>query len=807
MTPQSSDATEEANDPRAEAPGAPSRPRHHRGRDGEQFRLPARLLCVAFVLCGQVRAGAEDDVAYFDKHIRPVLATHCYECHSAERGTTKGGLDLSHRQGMRSGGERGPALVPGKPAESLILRAIRHETLNMPRKADRLPDAVIDHVETWIAMGAPDPRNDAAKFDRSGIDWDAARRWWAFQPVANVPVPNVQNPAWPRADLDHFVLHRLENEDLTPAPDADRATWLRRVTFDLTGLPPTPTEVRGFLRDTADGARTRVVDRLLASPQFGVHFGRLWLDGARFRTRMEFARRYRLWVVDAFNSDKPYDQFVREQLAGDLLLEVGPDGRFDPDPLIGTAVMGLAVGGCDTTERQLEFVGQQLMGLSIACARCHDHKFDPFTQKDYYALAGILQSSEICGDKNDALPLVTSLREREAYEADLKQRARLSKELASLREQHPQLYKLVELQEHLAEREHERQRKQLDELLADQKQKGWDLNPPERPRLRELWLEQRALGRRIQATPTILALREDKIRDVPVLRNGERNQAGEIVPRRLPTVFEGPDQTPIGERTDQSGRLELARWIASPDHPLTARVMANRVWLWLMGAGIVATPNDFGKTGEPPSHPELLDHLAGRLVERGWSVKALAREIVLSRAYGLSAVADERLRTGDPVNRWFGRARMERLRYEQILDAVHFVSGHLELDPGPELLLEKRPPKELRVREMYYDGRLEEKLFDGADGDLIVDQRYESVIAPQLLYFLNSREVRDAAELLAKRLESPAGPERLATLYLTVFGREPTAAERTEAAAFIERFSFARYCHALLCSNEFIYLQ
>ncbi len=752
--------------------------------------------------------------AFFEKKIRPVLVKHCYSCHSADAKTLKGELLFDNRAGWMSGGASGQVIVPGEPGKSLLIHAIqwKDQGLAMPPKA-KLPAEVVADFEKWIKMGAPDPREGGVTI-RRGIDWEAAGKFWAFQPVKVTPPEPFKDRSWPTSVIDRYILARLEPKGIKPALDANKYALLRRVTFDLTGLPPSLDEIEAFVQDTSPDAFAKVVDRLLASKQFGVHWGRHWLDGVRYRTRMADIHIYRDWVVQSINDDKPYDRFVIEQIAGDLLPVRKIDNeRFDMSSIIGTAALALQVGGCDLPERQLEVIGGQFLGMSIACARCHDHKFDPFTQEDYYALAGILQSSDIVGEKGgfEGVPLVSSVAERQRVQRLQEQWEATRKELGALQKKLPKQFQLIQLRREAAKGQ-QRQIDRLKKHLEDQKKNGWDLNPPELPRMAELMDEERAIREALQRVRRAIATVDRKDpKDYPLLHNGERSQPGEIIPRRLPVIFAGRDQTPISQQTKGSGRLELARWIASPDNPLTARVMANRVWQRLIGQGIVATPNDFGATGEKPTHPQLLDYLADRFVQGGWSVKKLVREIALSRTYQLASQTASADRGKDLVNEYVGRAHLRRLQYEQIIDALYFVSGRLELAPTPQMLHPRFDDKQVKLRQVYDRRRNYGDLFDGPEDDLIVSVRSESTTAPQMLFLLNNRDIANLAKTIAREIESDKSlsnkRSRLDRLYLHVLGRPVRSDEVTRAEAFLRDHPFDRFCHALLCSNEFVYLE
>ena len=574
------------------------------------------------------RAGKPDadpeGIQFFEAKIRPVLVQHCYGCHSAEAGEASGGLVLDSRQGIRRGGERGAAVVPGKPEESLLLAAVEHRDgqLRMPPDRPQLPAGVRADLKAWIARGAPDPRDGAAAVAaRPEIDWEKGRAFWAFQQPVDQQPPETRTPDWARQPLDHFILARLEAQRLEPSADAAPAVLLRRLHFDLVGLPPSPQTLRQFQQQIKaqgiEAALAAEVDRLLASERFGERWGRHWLDVARFaessgkETNVTFphAWRYRNWVIDAFNADKPYDRFLVEQIAGDLLPYDSPQQRADQ--LIATGFLAVGTKGlneanklqflADVIDEQIDALTQAVMASTVACARCHDHKLDPFSMEDYYALAGIFASSKTCYG--------TSVAPGNQVGGDLIVLPELPGQVIpneSLPKEKVEAYR-QELAE-MARREEEG-RKLAEKLIAEGKDPTEVISLAEI--LRAIWRKGaiegvlKTVNDEGQALPLAMGVIEaEQIVDVPLLDRGELSRPGDVVPRGFPKVIEIADVPPIPE--DQSGRLQLALWLTHPDNPLTARVMANRVWSHLFGEGIVATVDNFGAGGGRPSHPELL---------------------------------------------------------------------------------------------------------------------------------------------------------------------------------------------------------
>jgi hypothetical protein len=829
------------------------------------------------VLSASVCGGADDGVKFFEKRIRPVLVDRCYSCHSAEaaaKKTLKGNLLLDTREAIRKGGDSGPAVVPGKPADSLLIRAIRHESIKMPPKG-KLPDETIADFEKWVRIGAPDPRDDRAAAG-SLIDIEAARRSWAYQ-TPNLPQrPEVTDADWPRGDIDRLVLATLEGNGLPPAPPADRRTLIRRATYDLLGLPPTLEEIEAFLADDAPEAFTHVVERLLKSPDFGIRWARHWLDNVRYAQDDPTCAAnnngtfsvgpYRDWIVKSFNEDLPYDQFVRLQVAGDLIPSDDPE-LINTDGLTATGIWGLAhlIEGndkekvvADFVDEQLDVLGRTFLGLTISCSRCHDHKFDPITQADYYALAGIFYSSHIFTFQGKSarerervqLRAVHTKTEQREIKPTEQQLAKLEAQIAEIEKKHENALELMQVRRDLTaqmmlepktgnekagieKRIKELRRKESD-LVADQKKKGWDENPAELKQHAKLVVERDGFKKKLGRFPLRMAMREGPVPgtrhkepgDVPLFIRGDHLSLGGAVPRAIPRVF-----ATDGEKLEitGSGRLELARWLTRADHPLTARVMANRIWQHLFGRGIVATPSNFGRLGQPPSHPELLDYLSVRLVQNGWSVKSLMREIMTSRAYQQASLATPENFFRDPDNRWFGRMNRKRLNAEALMDTLAWHSDRVKRSasdaPGWKLVLSGRT----LFGEFSRDKpQTKLDLFDGANPDLLVPHRADSTSAPQALFMLNNATVLSTAATLAKKAitESDDERQRIAFLYQRLFGRPATDEEQSVAAQIIRQSRDTRQqlagagekdvnletgpwedlCVALICSNEFLYV-
>ncbi len=762
-------------------------------------------------------AATREGVEFFEAKIRPVLVEHCYQCHSTAAKKVKGGLRLDTREGLRQGGDSGPAVVPGRPTESLLLKAVRHEgTLKMPPQG-KLPEAVLADFAHWIDTGAADPRGGADTVKPRGVDIEAGRRFWSFQPVREAKLPSVSDPRWPRRRLDSFILHRLDQQRLRPAGEADRRTLLRRLALDLVGLPPTPEEVEAFVRDRAPDAYERQVERLLASPHHGERWARYWLDVARYAedhpTSEEtnqpprHAWRYRDWVIRSLNDDLPYNEFVRRQLAADLMpglprAEIAALGFlglspvYHKEPRLSPAV--ITAIAADEWDERVDAVTRGFLGLTVACARCHDHKFDPITTEDYYALAGVMASTQ---------PVEWPLVPTGAAEAARVTSVRLALMEAKLRvgfhketrtgvpETGPQREayerRLVELKAQLERRKTEEQTLFKGPLANAVRDAG-------------LWIDG--------ADPafTHLDYRAGVPRDLPVFLRGDVEKHGPIVPRRFLRVLSKGEPRPFRQG---SGRLELADAIVGDAKMLAGRVLVNRVWGWHFGRPLVTTPSDFGHNGAAPSHPELLDDLTARFLRQGWSLTALHREIVLSATYRQSSRANAQAAALDSDNRLLGRMHLRRLDVEGLRDAVLAVCGTLARAAGG-------PAGDLgdakfRGRTVY--GKVSRKapaelhrLFDFPDAKRHGDARDVTTTPLQQLYLLNAPLLMDQSAALVQALTRAGhkGDEAMIReLFRHVLLRAPSARETELARRLVgEERQWPLLAHALLASNEFLFV-
>ncbi len=783
--------------------------------------LPFLIVC----LCTCAVRG--QDVTFFESRIRPVLVKQCYECHSVEAGKSKGGLTLDTKQGIRSGGDTGPAVVPGDAAKSLLLAAIKHSDpdLEMPPKKAKLSEAVIADFETWIKTGAADPRESAVKAaERPPVDVESGRKFWSYQ-----------KPKQVAGTIDGFIRAKLKDQGLEPAPAAEPVVVLRRLYFDLIGLPPTPEQAAAFSMEKLEAT----VDELLRSPRFGERWGRHWLDVARFaesngrESNLTFphAWRYRDYVIDAVNADVPFDRFITEQIAGDLLpakgdaerarlltatgfLALGPKGLNEMNP---------AQFAADVADEQLDTVTRAVLASSVACARCHDHKTEPFSMEDYYALAGIFKSTQtfygnwIDSENNNhghliRLPkLPGQVIPNRAVTAD----------------------RVKQLKEELAKLNAEE--KAQNEYVIKAKIEGRDISGEYHKILstaiRILWTRGGIEGQletvddQGHALPLCMGAQDAKrIQDSQLYDRGEIAHPMKPVPRGFPQVMGSKAALPKA----QSGRLELAQWLVSRENPLTARVMANRVWRHLFGAGIIRTVDNFGFSGERPSHPELLDHLALRFMDGGWSVKKLIKEIVMSETYRQASTHRIDAFNKDPDNRLLWRANKRRLDAEVIRDSMLAVAGVLDTSRRPGSLVSEldgqsvsligfntKLPSDLdgSKRRSIYLPVLRDQMpdvleqFDVANPNLVTGDRDVTNVPLQALYLLNGPFVQDQAAALAKRIQS--SPDRVQAVFQLCFNRTPDAREVVLAEKFLRARSvddlklLPAFCQSLLASAEF----
>jgi Protein of unknown function (DUF1553)/Protein of unknown function (DUF1549)/Planctomycete cytochrome C len=873
----------------------------------------------AFLLIGGVTAllaqAPRPDVTgaeFFEKKIRPVFATRCYVCHSASAPKIQGGLQLDTRDLLRRGGNSGSPIVPGDPNASLLIKALRYTEANlkMPPGKALAPEVVAD-FEQWVRMGAPDPRTEAPKTTTA----NRSREWWSLKKPVRPEVPDISDKSWLKTPVDNFILAKLAEAKLKPSAPADKRTLIRRATYDLIGLPPTQTEIDEFAADTSANAFEKVVDRLLASPQYGVRWGRHWMDVSRYADtadgpdRFAFSYTYRDWVIGAFNEDMPFDQFAKKQIAADQL----DHGDKRDLAALGFITLGRSVpkGEHDMIDDRIDVITRGLLGMTVTCARCHDHKFDPIPTRDYYSFYGIIANSvepveyPVLRQEDASSPLVHQYRQgmerrleilnefktkRHAeLVAEFRQASWISRYLlgaqaafnmdnaeieALSRDRDFNLYMLRRWRDYL----HAAREKQYpvfamwnmfavipkDQFAAQAAQalqrvpananpelkKAFAANPPAtmddvaktygevlarfdspetnpntgaealRLDLRgdqtptnvplEDFVEIRGNGgddnilrglegaiREWEAefsyrgvTPRAMAIQEPaKLVPAHVFVRGNPNNPGAETPPHFLSALDGA-QRPF---THGSGRLDLANAIADRNNPLTARVIVNRVWQWHFGRGIVNSPSDFGTRGDLPTHPELLDYLAIRFMDEGWSIKKLHKWIMLSSTYQQSSVDRPDARAADPENKLVWRMNRQRLDFESLRDSILFVSGQLDLTLGGlPFSMTAQPAVPRRTVYAYIQrGHLPGELsaFDFATPESHVPQRFLTTVPQQALYLMNSPFILEESKHLVARGEIRSAPNnraRVDSLYQDIYGRAATSDEFQAALDYIK---------------------
>ncbi len=930
-------------------------------------RLLLPLVIAASVLPVWSATQNEAGLEYFEKHVRPLLAARCQACHSTQ--LKSGNIDLSSVEGFVNARDEAALVSVDDPTTSRLLAIVGYEgRVKMP-PSGKLSDAELAILRRWVQQGAPWPgaeqREAMIPEGQSDGFTVEQRNYWAFQPIADPELPEVSDAAWTSNPVDRFVYAKLAAEGLEPVEPADKLTLLRRATFDLTGLPPTPEEAAAFLADDSPGAFEAVIERLLASPVYGERWGRHWLDVVRYADstgndedhRYPHAWKYRDYVIDAFNDDMPYNQFVREQVAGDLV--PSPDGaEINVRGTIATGFLALgpkAIAQQDKTrmlydvyDEQIDVMSKALLGLTVACARCHDHKFDPILTKDYYSLAGIFASTRNYRSPRTHVstmllkPLVANeVYERYRAEQDLIKNKQI--ELDNLADEEIEHYidsiadrvsdymlaavSIYEggadaadlaAEQGLDERElarwadylkpteipraqlaewREAMPSQREEVAADYERrfgetlKEWHhtirrwraaaietireaaMPPPPKPRFlpgrdrffydiyhakkgplqfsgdrQNQVLKPETVAKIEGLKAELKELKEDGMPEPPmanavedgesveqrVFVRGDYNSEGEPAPKVFPAIIAGADQQPVQEG---SGRLELANWLVSPDNPLTARVMVNRIWQKHFGEGIVGSPSNFGKLGERPTHPELLDWLAKRFVDDGWSVKQMHRRLMLSRTYQLDSRPTAGLVAADPSNLWLGRFNRRRLDVEELRDGMLAIDRSLDLAMGGTMQSGTGTDRENSNARLSIDPTTSTRrmvylplrranlptllnLFDFGDAVTSIGKRAVTNVAPQALFMMNSEFVTSRAENLANQLldeDRWSDAERVRHAYMRVLTREPDSAEIDNALSYLGTFStrfeddsseraWQSYCRILLASNDFIFV-
>lgn len=841
--------------------------RHHVNRTLAVSFIFALQICVSNVVLAQSDSSVEADRnAFFEKNIRPILVQRCQSCHSEKSDQQEGGFLIDSREALLKGGDRGPAIVPGDVEKSLLIQAVRHTDpdLLMP-PTERLNDEAVAMLEAWIRMGAPFPADQVVKTAGKPSDPIEGRSHWAFQPLSPVRIPDVANTEWCRNDIDRFVLAELQATGMVPVPESTDYDLVRRLTFQITGLPPTPAQLTSFSNLPREQATAKLVDELLASPQFGQRWGRHWLDLARYSDSngldenflFREAWRYRNWVIDAVNADMPYDRFLLEQIAGDLLpydtieqrdrqriaagfLEVGPKVLLGVDP--NRQKMDIA-------DEQIETIGRTVLGQTLGCARCHDHKFDPVPTADYYALAGIFTSTEVMEQRfmlneQRVMERLVGLGENgeqldEEYEA-------YYRDLAGMKAQAEKAKAALELlksgtEEVIAAK-----------IAADadgfiDRARDSALPREERVAAQEEYLKTQV--ERLTHPPKIppramIPKDADQPADEHIRLAGKPEAKGDLVARGFLQVLQ--DGPAIAMPADESGRVQLSQWLTDPNTrtgALAARVLANRIWHHLLGRGIVRTVDNFGRTGELPANPLLLDYLAGELIRHRWSMKSLIREIATSRTFALSSSFDSRNHELDPENVLLWRAHRRRLDPECLRDAMLTAAGTLDLAPAEssvDYLGDQatavgnnavRRRTDFQFRSVYLPmirNDLPElfEAFDFANPHLTTGARPRTTVPVQGLFMLNDSLVMSAAEATARRVledsSSLTRDQQINRLFEVTLSRPATPEELAVVGDWIEssrsrlesegkpdhlQQAFQLACHAMFASSRFQYVE
>ncbi len=845
----------------------------------------AGLVAGVVALGGAFRTRAADDkkddaptftkaqVSFYEKEVLPVLTQHCLKCHGADPDKLKGDLNLTTRKGVLTGGETGPAVNLAKPADSLLVKMIHYKEdgYKMPPKG-KMPDKDIATLEKWVKEGLPVPADLlGTAVAKKSVVTEEAKKYWAYQPVKRPTVPVSRDPkgsAWVKNPIDAFVLAKLEAKGLKPVAPAAKAALIRRAYYDLTGVPPTPEEVDAFVASKDSDAYEKLLDKLLASPQYGEKWGRHWLDVVRFAETngyerdgpKPFAWRYRDYVIKSFNDDKPYTQFVKEQLAGDEV------PGYNPDAVVATGFYRLGIWDDEPADREqalfdgyddiVATAGQAFLGTTFNCARCHDHKADPIPQTDYYKLVAFFRDIRpYSGDANPrstpTLTDITAPDQRAKYEEDLKKRATRVDEIKKLMEAiEDEVIKTLPAEDQRASEGVDRPQviaKKVVPLLKGKQKDDYTAFKTERT----------ALEKKPAPPGQQLALSVNNCDKNPppthLLVRGSPHAKGKEVKPGFPEVLGLPDPTITAGAKSSGRRTVLANWMTSKDNPFTARVFVNRVWQYHFGRGIVPTANDFGKLGEQPTHPELLDWLSAEFMEPtpvnpdrkgggAWTLKRLHKLIMMSSVYQLSAAADaDNLKT-DPSNALLWRFNMRRLSGEEVRDSILLASGSLNLkqfgtSKFPKITKEvlagqsvpgqgwpTSQPDEANRRSVYAHIKRSLRVpilvgFDQPDPDASCPVRYITTVPTQSLGLLNGEFANEQAEAFAKRLQkelpTDVGAQVTRAIRLTT-GRVPTADEVKQDVAFITRLkdkhklddlkALAQYCLLCLNANEFVYL-
>ena len=767
-----------------------------------QTMLSLSVMAAPAIAAASDQTFAPEQIAFFEDRIRPLLVEQCFKCHSAEAKVLKGGLRLDSRDGLLQGGDSGPAVSVGNPDESPLIRAVRYESLEMPPDGKLTVRRIAD-LEEWIRLGLPWPEDSTGRPTPLGedIDWDSVREsHWAWRSVKHPMPPPGHSSLVAREPLDRFITGKLEAAGLSRAPPADARTLYRRITLDLTGLPPRPDETDRFVSDRTPDGFERALDRLLASPHYGERWGRHWLDVARYSDGyggfldvavLSGAWHYRDWVVRAFNSDLPFDEFVRQQIAGDLLddrqsaigsgfFAIGPTYRSD-----GKDPDSIAQARSETLDDRVDTFSRGFLGLTVSCARCHDHKFDPIATLDYYSIAGIFNNSQVVEYPLVPQSTVDAYRDAQASIRARNEQFKARRTELSGNGRRPSEEEKVELQS-----------------LKDKVEQLRKSAPPR--------------------YPFAHTLTDSGHDDMRVALRGNLLKPGPVAPRRFLRVVAGVDPPRF---SDGSGRRELAHAVTARDNPLTSRVIANRIWLWHFGRAIVRSPDNFGTIGREPTHPELLDCLASELIKSGWSIKRLHRRIMMSATYRTGSERNEQAFAADGDNALVWRMNPRRLEVESWRDALLMVTGELDRTlggPSIQHLMESRRRTIYSAISRNGDQFASDeflRIFDFPVPRATIARRTTSTVPQQFLFMMNSEFMVQRARALAARLGHHSDHDQwIDRAYAILFSRRPKPAERQLGLQFLKRSVAAspagtglsrheQYAQVLLSSHEFLHVR
>ena len=793
--------------------------------------MPERIVFLfTLAISTGIAFGQSNPEEHFEKKVRPLLVERCWKCHGEE--TARSELRLDSREAIIKGGKRGRAVETSIPPASLLLQVVKRTgELKMPPDGPLSPQQIAD-LELWVNQGAIFPK--AAKIAK------AESSHWSFLPLASPKLPSVKKRAWVRNPIDQFILSKLETANIQTSPEADRLSLIRRLSLDLTGIAPTFEEIQSFLNDQSPDAYEKLVDRYLASPAYGERWGRHWLDIARYADSNGLdenvahgnAWRYRDYVIRSMNENLPFNQFIIEQIAGDLLPHKTLAEKHSRLVATGYLSLGPKVLAevdkkkmeMDIIDEQIETMGKTFMGMTLGCARCHDHKFDPISTGEYYSLAGVFKSTKTM----ESLVTIAKWNENViASEAEEKSFKEHSAKIAASKK--------------TAEDFLEEQRKQLeakDKLPKDKKATSKEveakLEESAKAELKKIRDVTAGLEKSLPEVATAMGVSEGTVTDVAIHLRGNTERLGKVMPRAVPVVLSANKQPKFSEKS--SGRLEMANWVASDANPLTSRVIVNRIWRWHFGQGIVASVDNFGLLGEKPSHPELLEWLAKYFTIHDWSIKDLHRLILLSSTYRQSSANVPESAQKDSGNRLYWRFTPRRMEAEVIRDSMLSVTGELDRSMGGSML-------QVKNRAFFFDHTSKDttkydsprrsvylpivrnnlyevfSLFDSTDAAVANGDRSSTTIAPQALFFLNSKLVMNSAETLAKRAlgQGSQVEGQISFLYETALGRAATPSEIAHGKDFLARAgaitsdnpakAMAALAQVVLASNEFVTLR